>query len=155
MVTMKAGTTPIFKSIWYDWAQHQPGIEPTNPFRQCWVPPFRHLLRSAWASEERTYASPGSSIRSPHLGSPWAHAFSQVILRCRGGDHIHDMMFLFILAPASDSPIVIAGRLGFWDTSLVCIITNPRAPQRELSEYVFLLKTECPSIPFRTDQHIF
>ena len=31
-------------------------------------PPYRRLLRSAWLL--RTYSSPGSSIRSPHPGSP-------------------------------------------------------------------------------------
>ena len=29
--TMQEETTPIFKRLWYDWTQQQPGIEPTNP----------------------------------------------------------------------------------------------------------------------------
>ena len=38
--TMQEETTPIFKSLWYDWTQQQPGTEPTNPLGQCWVPPI-------------------------------------------------------------------------------------------------------------------
>ena len=38
--TMQEETTPIFKRLWYDWTQQQPGIEPTNPLGQCWVPPI-------------------------------------------------------------------------------------------------------------------
>ena len=34
--TMQEDTTPIFKLLWYDWTQQQPGIEPTNPHGQCW-----------------------------------------------------------------------------------------------------------------------
>ena len=28
--TMPENTTPIFKHLWYDWTQQQPGIEPTQ-----------------------------------------------------------------------------------------------------------------------------
>ena len=48
--TMQEGTTPIFKRLWYDWTQQQPGIEPTNPLGQCWVPllsPFT-ISRGYW-----------------------------------------------------------------------------------------------------------
>ena len=38
--TMQEETTPNFKRLWYDWTQQQPGIEPTNPLGQCWVPPI-------------------------------------------------------------------------------------------------------------------
>ena len=38
--TMQEETTPIFKRLWYYWTQQQPGIEPTNPLGQCWVPPI-------------------------------------------------------------------------------------------------------------------
>ena len=38
--TMQEETTPIFKHLWYDWTQQQPGIEPRNPLGQCWVPPI-------------------------------------------------------------------------------------------------------------------
>ena len=66
--TMQEETTPIFKRLWYDWTQQQPGIEPTNPLGQCWVPP----IVAFYDQQEllRTYSSPGSSIRSPHPGSP-------------------------------------------------------------------------------------
>ena len=37
---MQEETTPIFKRLWYDWTQQQPGIEPTNPLGQCWVLPI-------------------------------------------------------------------------------------------------------------------
>ena len=37
---MQEETTPIFKCLWYDWTQQQPGIEPTNPLGQYWVPPI-------------------------------------------------------------------------------------------------------------------
>ena len=57
--TMQEKTTPIFKRLWYDWTQQQPGIEPTNPLGQCWVPPM-----------VRTYSLQGGSTRSPQLGSP-------------------------------------------------------------------------------------
>ena len=66
--TMQAGTTPIFKGLWYDWTQQQPGIEHTNPLGRCWVPPI-----VAFYNQQRllrTFSSPGSSIRSPHPGSP-------------------------------------------------------------------------------------
>ena len=57
-------TTPIFKRLWYDWTQQQPGIEPTNPLGQCWVPPIVAFYDQQGLL--RTYSSPGSSIRSPH-----------------------------------------------------------------------------------------
>ena len=40
-----------FKSLWYDWAQQQPGIEPTNHRGQCWLPPIVTFLRSARVNE--------------------------------------------------------------------------------------------------------
>ena len=61
-----------FQSLWYDWTQHQPGIEPTNPLGQCWVPPMVALYNQQGLL--RTYSSPGGSIRSPHLGSPQGHS---------------------------------------------------------------------------------
>ena len=67
MSTMQEETTPIFKRLWYDWTQQQPGIEPTNPLGQCWVPP-----NVAFYDQQgllRTYSLPGGSIRSPHPGS--------------------------------------------------------------------------------------
>ena len=69
--TMQEETTPIFKRFWYDWTQQQPGIEPTNPFGQCWVP-----LIVAFYDQQgllRSYSLPGGSIRSPHPGSPWVN----------------------------------------------------------------------------------
>ena len=66
--TMQAGTTPIFKPLWYDWTQHQPGIEPTKPFGQCLVPPIVAFYDQQGLL--RTYSSTGGSIRSPHPGSP-------------------------------------------------------------------------------------
>ena len=70
MSTMQEETTPIFKRLWYDWTQQQPGIEPTNPLGQCWVPPIIAIYDQQGLL--RTYSSPGSSIRSPHPGSPRA-----------------------------------------------------------------------------------
>ena len=66
--TMQEETTPIFKRLWYDWTQQQPGIEPTNPLGQCWVPPIFAFYDQQGLL--RTYSSPGSSIRGPHPGSP-------------------------------------------------------------------------------------
>ena len=66
--TIQAGITPIFKRLWYDWTQQQPGIEPTNPLGQCWVPPIVAFYDQQGLL--RTYSLPGSSIRSPHPGSP-------------------------------------------------------------------------------------
>ena len=68
MRTMQAVTTPIFKRLWYDWTQQQPGIEPTNPLGQCWVQPIVAFYDQQGLL--RTYSLPGSSIRSPHSGSP-------------------------------------------------------------------------------------
>ena len=66
--TMQEETAPIFKGLWYDWTQQQPGIEPTNPLGQCWVPPIVTFYDQDGLL--RTYSLPGSSIRSPHPGSP-------------------------------------------------------------------------------------
>ena len=66
--TMQEETTPIFKRLWYDWTQQQPGIEPTNPLGQCWVPPIVAFYDQQGLL--RTYSLPGSSIRSSHPGSP-------------------------------------------------------------------------------------
>ena len=66
--TMQEETTPIFKCLWYDWTQQQPGIEPTNPLGQCWVPPIVAFYDQQGLL--RTYSLPGGSIRSPHPGSP-------------------------------------------------------------------------------------
>ena len=68
VITMQEETTPIFKRIWYDWTQQQPGIEPTNPLDQCWVPPIVAFYDQQGLL--RTYLLPGGSIRSPHPGSP-------------------------------------------------------------------------------------
>ena len=70
--TMQEETTPIFKRLWYDWTQQQPGIEPTNPLGQCWVPPIVAFYDQQGLL--RTYSLPGSSIRSPHPGSPRGQA---------------------------------------------------------------------------------
>ena len=64
---MQEETTPIFKRLWYDWTQQQPGIEPTNPLGQCWVPPIVAFYDQQGLL--RTYSLPGSSIRSSHPGS--------------------------------------------------------------------------------------
>ena len=66
--TMQEETTPIFKRLWYDWTQQQPGIEPTSPLGQCWVPPIVAFYDQQGLL--RTSSLPGSSIRSPHPGSP-------------------------------------------------------------------------------------
>ena len=66
--TMQEETTRIFKRLWYDWTQQQPGIEPTNPLGQCWVPPIVAFYDQQGLL--RTYSLPGGSIRSPHPGSP-------------------------------------------------------------------------------------
>ena len=66
--TMQEETTPLFKRLWYDWTQQQPGIEPTNPLGQCWVPPIVAFYDQQGLL--RTYSLPGGSIRSPHPGSP-------------------------------------------------------------------------------------
>ena len=65
--TMQEETTPIFKRLWYDWTQQQPGIEPTNPLGQCWVPPIVAFYDQQGLL--RTCLLPGGSIRSPHPGS--------------------------------------------------------------------------------------
>ena len=110
--TMQEETTPIFKRLWYDWTQQQPGIEPTNPLGQCWVPPIVAFYDQQGLL--RTYSLPGSSIRSPHPGSPQGQficgisltsgqlvselfpdctrsCFSQVVLRRRAGHRIYEM----------------------------------------------------------------
>ena len=66
--TMQEETTPIFKRLWYDWTQQQPGIEPTNPLGQCWVPPIVAFYDQQGLL--RTYSFLEGSIRSPHPGSP-------------------------------------------------------------------------------------
>ena len=79
--TMQEETTPIFKRLWYDWTQQQPGIEPTNPLGQCWVPPIVAFYDQQGLL--RTYSLPGSSIRSPHPGSPrvrWVRLNSELYL---------------------------------------------------------------------------
>ena len=75
--TMQEETTPIFKRLWYDWTQQQPGIEPTNPFGQCWVPPIVAFYDQQGLL--RTYSLPESSIRSPHPGSPRGKSAEQTI----------------------------------------------------------------------------
>ena len=65
---MQEETTLIFKRLWYDWTQQQPGIEPTNPLGQCWVPPIVAFYDQQGLL--RTYLLPGGSIRSPHPRSP-------------------------------------------------------------------------------------
>ena len=65
---MQEETTPIFKRLWYDWTQQQPGIEPTNPLCQCWVPPIVAFYDQQGLL--RTYSLPGGSIRSPYPRSP-------------------------------------------------------------------------------------
>ena len=63
---MQEGTTPIFKRLWYNWTQQQPGIEPTN-----WlVPPIVAFYDQQGLL--RTYLLLGGSIRSAHPGSPQA-----------------------------------------------------------------------------------
>ena len=69
--TMQEETTPIFKCLWYDWTQQQPGMEPTNPLGQCRVPPIVAFYDQQGLL--RTYSLPGGSIRSPHPGSPLAN----------------------------------------------------------------------------------
>ena len=58
--TMQEETTPIFKLLWYDWTQQQPGIEPINPLGQCWVSPIVAFYNQHGLL--RTYSSSGSSI---------------------------------------------------------------------------------------------
>ena len=50
--TMREETTPIFKRLWYDWTQQQPGTEPTNPLGQCWVPPIVAYYDQQGATED-------------------------------------------------------------------------------------------------------
>ena len=66
--TMQEETTPIFKRIWYDWTQQQPGIEPTNPLGQCWAPPIVAFYDQQGLLT--THSIPGGSIRRPHPRSP-------------------------------------------------------------------------------------
>ena len=121
MSTMQEETTPIFKRLWYDWTQQQPGIEHTNPLGQCWVPPIVAFYDQQGLL--RTYSLPESSIRSPHPGSPRGlfslffvcgisltsgqlfnelfpdctrSCFSQVVSHCMGGDRIYEMRCLFV-----------------------------------------------------------
>ena len=65
---MQKETTPIFKRLWYDWTEQQPGTEPTNPLVQCWVPPIVAFYDQQGLL--RTYSLPGSSIRSSQPRSP-------------------------------------------------------------------------------------
>ena len=93
--TMQEETTPIFKRLWYDWAQQQPGIEPTNPLGQCLVPPIvafydQHGLL-------RTYSLPGGSIRSPHPGSPRGRVGTRV-----GTMHVSSVLCHSCTAKAED-----------------------------------------------------
>ena len=65
--TMQEETTPIFKRLWYDWTQQQPGIEPTNPLGQCWVPPIVAFYDQQGLL--RTYSLPepsGAPTPDPH-----------------------------------------------------------------------------------------
>ena len=61
--TMQEETTPIFKCLWYDWTQQQPGIEPTNPLGQCWVPPIVAFYDQQGLL--RNYSLPGPPPRIP------------------------------------------------------------------------------------------
>ena len=91
---MQEETTPIFKRLWYDWTQQQPGIEPTNPLGQCWVPPIVAFYDQQGLL--RTYSLPGGSIRRPHPGSPWgckrrglwSHQYKHLL----DGSHFSDVM---------------------------------------------------------------
>ena len=57
--TMQAETTTIFNIFGKLWTQHRPGIKPTKPLDQCWVPPIvfspftisRGLLRAYFRQE--------------------------------------------------------------------------------------------------------
>ena len=103
--TMQEETTPIFKCLWYDWTQQQPGIEPTNPLGQCWVPPIVAFYDQQGLL--RTYSSLGSSIRSPHPGSPRVN-------------HIYEMSCLFVAVGLNACFIV----LPHWD-NIVPHATHP------------------------------
>ena len=61
--TMQEETIPIFKRLSYDWTKQEPGIEPTNPLGQCWVPPIVAFYDQQGLL--RTYSLPEGSIRNP------------------------------------------------------------------------------------------
>ena len=93
--TMQEETTPIFKHLWYDWTQQQPGIEPTNPLGQCWVPPIVAFYDQQGIL--RTYSLPGSSIRSSHPGSPRElsqKAFAGIVSNCMRGTTVQQRELL-------------------------------------------------------------
>ena len=143
--TMQEVTTPIFKRLWYDWTQQQPGIEPTNPLGQCCVPPIVAFYDQQGLL--RTYSLPGGSIRSPHPGSSrvsWSlflcwisltsgqlinqlfpdctrSCFSKVVLCRWGGDRIYEMRCLFVAVGPNTRFIV----LPHWDN----IVIGPHANQ--------------------------
>ena len=76
--TMQEETTPIFKRLWYDWTQQQPGIEPTNPLGQCWVPPIIAFYDQQGLL--RTYLSQGGSITVSKLGVAQQHPYQLGIM---------------------------------------------------------------------------
>ena len=120
---MQEETTPIFKCLWYDWTQYQPGIEPTNPLGQCWVPPIVAFYDQQGLL--RTYLSPGFvclfvcgiSLTSGQLVSELfpdctRSCFSQVFLRRRDGDRIYEMRCLFVAVGPNARFILV---LPHWD----------------------------------------
>ena len=86
---MQEETTPIFKRLWYDWTQQQPGIKPTNPLGQCWVPTIVAFYDQQGLL--RTSSSPGSSIRSPHPGSPQQVLLKAIEAQCPPAWSLNDL----------------------------------------------------------------
>ena len=103
--TMQEETTPIFKRLWYDWAQQQPGIEPTNPLGHCWAPPIVAFYDQQGLL--RTYSLPGGSIRSPHPGSP--RGWSVLGRLLRSGGATEDLFFTRGLIRSSHPWITTGG----------------------------------------------
>ena len=62
-------------SFWYDWTQHQLGIEPIKPLGQCWLPPivFSKISRGYWGPISHQGVPLGNSTPDPQGVSIWSH----------------------------------------------------------------------------------
>ena len=69
--TMQAGITPVFKVVGMTGPSTNWESNPQNLLGQCWVPPIVAFYDQQGLL--RAYSLPGSSIRSPHPGSPRGH----------------------------------------------------------------------------------
>ena len=83
--------------------QQQPGIEPTNPLDQCWVPPIIAFYDQQGLL--RTYSSPGGSIRTPDPVSPLGVEGSKSTLKTDVSNLICCTIIRELTKPRYDIPI--------------------------------------------------